>query len=171
METKNQSSFKWVWITITAVFCILFTFAVIPGAAAQGSIGGTPSQSRNYTNTMQNVFDFILRNYVEEVDPQVLFEGAMNGMFNALDDPYSVFLTESDMSDMTHTTQGNFGGVGLNITKATSPRPDGKPMWVEVASPIEGTPGWRAGINPGDFMWKLTEYLLKLFQWMKYSVC
>jgi len=101
---------------------------------------------------MQNVLDFILRYYVDEVDPKVLFEGAMNGMFEALDDPYSVFLSASDMDDLSHTTQGNFGGVGLHITKATSPRPDGKPMWVEVSSPIEDTPGWRAGINPGDFI-------------------
>jgi carboxyl-terminal processing protease len=155
---QNKLANKIVWITATAVFCIIFTFALIPGAAAQGNTTGSsapslnPAQIRNYSNTMQNVFDFILRNYVENVDPQVLFEGAMNGMFGALDDPYSAFLTESEMSDMSHTTQGSFGGVGLHITKATTPRPDGKPMWVEVAAPIEDTPGWRAGINPGDFI-------------------
>jgi carboxyl-terminal processing protease len=148
---QKKSSHKWAWITSTVVLCLLFTFALIPGAAAQGN-NPAPSQNRNYTTTMQNVFDFILRNYVEEVDPQVLFEGAMNGMFGALEDPYSIFLSESDMSDLSHTTQGNFGGVGLHITKATTPRPDGKPMWVEVAAPIEDTPGWRAGINPGDFI-------------------
>jgi carboxyl-terminal processing protease len=76
----------------------------------------------------------------------------MNGMFGALEDPYSAYLSESDLGDLRHTTEGAFGGVGLNITKATTPRPDGKPMWVEVASPIEDTPGWRAGINPGDFI-------------------
>ena len=145
---QKKSSHKWVWISATVALCLLFTFALIPGAAAQGN----SSQSRSYASTMQDVFDFILRNYVDEVDPQVLFEGAMNGMFGALEDPYSVFLSESDMSDLSHTTQGSFGGVGLHITKATTPRPDGKPMWVEVAAPIEDTPGWRAGINPGDFI-------------------
>jgi carboxyl-terminal processing protease len=149
---QNKSSLKWVWIAATVVLCLIFTFAFIPAAAAQGSSAGTSSQSRGYISTMQNVFDLILRNYVEEVDPKALFEGAMNGMFGALEDPYSVFLSESEMSDLSHTTQGSFGGVGLNITKATTPRPDGKPMWVEVASPIEDTPGWRAGINPGDFI-------------------
>jgi carboxyl-terminal processing protease len=81
----------------------------------------------------------------------------MNGMFSALEDPYSTFLTESDMKDLSDTTQGSFGGVGLNIIKATSPRPDGKPMWVEVVSPIEDTPGWRAGISPGDFIIKIND--------------
>ena len=146
---RNKSSYKWVWITATVVFCSLFTFALIP-AAAQGNT--SPTRRASYGDMMQNVFDYIINNYVDEVDPQVLFEGAMSGMFGALDDPYSVFLTASDMSDMSHTTQGSFGGVGLNITQPVGQRPDGKPRYVEVVSPIEDTPGWRAGINPGDFI-------------------
>jgi carboxyl-terminal processing protease len=162
MDIKYKNSpFKWVWIMATAIFCLLFTFALIPGASAQGNMQlpsgavNTQGQVRNYTNIMQNVFDFIIRNYVEEIDPRLVFEGAMNGMFGALEDPYSTFLAESDMKDLNDTTQGTFGGVGLNIIKAVTPRPDGKPMWVEVVSPIEDTPGWRAGISPGDFIIKI----------------
>ncbi|MDR2965372.1 MAG: S41 family peptidase [Treponema sp.] len=157
MDCKiNKSYYKWIWIAATVIFCLLFTFALIPGVGAQGSQEGGLGR-RSYPGMMEEVFNFILRNYVDEVDPQVLFEGAMNGMFGALDDPYSAFLSESDLGDLRHTTEGAFGGVGLNITKATSPRPDGKPMWVEVASPIEDTPGWRAGINPGDFIVEIND--------------
>jgi len=153
MEIKiKKPSFTWVWITATVLFCALFTFALIPGVSAQGTTAPSPTQVRNYTNIMHQVFDFILRGYVEEVDPRVLFEGAMNGMFNALDDPYSNFLTETDMQSMSDTTEGRFGGVGLNITQPVGARPDGKPRYVEVVSPIEDTPGWRAGISPGDFI-------------------
>jgi carboxyl-terminal processing protease len=162
MDMKYEKSpFKLVWITATVIFCILFTFALIPGASAQSNLPlpsgtvNTYGQVRNYSNIMQNVFDFIIRNYVEEIDPRIIFEGAMNGMFGALEDPYSTFLAESDMKDLNDTTQGTFGGVGLNIIKAVTPRPDGKPMWVEVVSPIEDTPGWRAGISPGDFIIKI----------------
>jgi len=152
----KKPSYAWIWVTVTAIFCVLFTLTLIP-AAAQGNLQqpqGTSSQSqvRNYTNIIQNVFDFIVRGYVDEINPQTLFEGAMNGMFNALEDPYSTFLSEADMNSMGDTTEGRFGGVGLNITKPVTPRPDGKPMWVEVVSPIENTPGWRAGISPGDFI-------------------
>ena len=155
---RRKLPFTWVWITATAVFCALFTFALLPGAAAQGNSQSVlpgvnqTQQGRRYHSIMQNVFNFIQSHYVEEIDPQVLFEGAMNGMFNALGDPYSSFLSESDMSSMNETTQGSFGGVGLNIIKPVGPRPDGKPPFVEVTSPIEDTPGWRAGINPGDFI-------------------
>jgi len=160
---KKYNKYTFIWITITVTFCLLFAFALIPSLAAQGNLQlqpstpSTQSQIRNYTNIMQSAYDFIIRNYVEEVDPRVVFEGAMNGMFGALEDPYSTFLTESDMKDLSDTTQGSFGGVGLNIIKATSPRPDGKPMWVEVVSPIEDTPGWKAGISPGDFIVKIND--------------
>jgi carboxyl-terminal processing protease len=158
MDIKHKKpSFTWVWIVSTAVFCALFIFALIPGAAAQQNYPPSPdgqntqTRIRNYSGIMQSAFDFIIRNYVEEVDPRTLFEGAMNGMFGALEDPYSSFLTESDMSDINDTTQGTFGGVGLNIIPFGQ-KPDGKLTYVEVVSPIEDTPGWRAGINPGDFI-------------------
>jgi carboxyl-terminal processing protease len=121
-------------------------------AAAQGREQEKDQNNRRYTSIMQNVFDFIQRHYVEEVDPRVLYEGAMSGMFKALGDPYTSFLPESEMSDLNDTTQGNFGGVGLYISKPAGDLPDGKPAYVEVASPIEDTPGWRAGINPGDLI-------------------
>jgi carboxyl-terminal processing protease len=156
-EKKPFQKSAWIWIAATVALCMLFTFALIPGAAAQGNTENSlmlssQSQTRRYHTIMQNVFDFIQRNYIEEVDPQVIFEGAMHGMLNALGDPYSTFMPAAEMSSLSDTTQGSFGGVGLHITKPTSPRPDGRPMWVEVASPIEDTPGWRAGINPGDFI-------------------
>ena len=149
---RKKPALKRLWIIVTVVFCVLFTFAIIPGVAAQGNNDTPQAQRQNYINLMQNVFNFIIQNYVEEVDPKVVFEGAMTGMFSSLDDPYSVYMTESEMSDMGDTTQGSFGGVGLNIIQSVGPRPDGKPRYVEVVSPIEDTPGWRAGINPGDFI-------------------
>jgi len=155
---QRKISFTWIWVIATAVICVLLSLVMIPELSAQGNgqslLQGTNQvqQNRRYFSIIQNVFNFIQSHYVEETDPKVIFEGAMNGMFGALNDPYSTYLTESDMKDMNDTTHGNFGGVGLNIIKATSPRPDGKPMWVEVTSPIEDTPGWRAGISPGDFI-------------------
>jgi carboxyl-terminal processing protease len=146
-EPRRFSSFLWLVSTIT--LGILFVIASVPNAEAQGR---EQQEGLRYTSIIQNVFNFIQRHYVEEVDPKALYEGAMSGMLNALGDPYTVFLPESEMSDLNDTTQGNFGGVGLYISKPQGDRPDGKPPYVEVASPIEDTPGWRAGINPGDLI-------------------
>ncbi|MDR1949138.1 MAG: S41 family peptidase [Spirochaetaceae bacterium] len=142
-----------MWVLSTVVLCAVFTFVSVSRADAQGKdAGGGSQEGRRYTSIMQNVFDFIQRHYVEEVDPRVIFEGAMTGMFNALGDPYSNFLPETEMTDLNDTTQGSFGGVGLYISKPIGDKPDGKPPYVEVAAPIEDTPGWRAGINPGDLI-------------------
>ncbi|MDR2109864.1 MAG: S41 family peptidase [Spirochaetaceae bacterium] len=145
--------FSLLWLGSTIALGALFILASVPGVSAQGRDQDTAEQStRRYTSIIQNVFDFIQKHYVEEVDPQTLYEGAMSGMFNALEDPYTSFLPEAEMTDLSDTTQGNFGGVGLYISKPQGERPDGRPPYVEVASPIEDTPGWRAGINPGDLI-------------------
>ncbi|MDR1058687.1 MAG: S41 family peptidase [Treponema sp.] len=150
MMKKNAVSNPLIWIISTAALCIAFTIILVPQAEAQGM---EQRQGKDqYALIIQNVLDFIQRHYVEEVDPKVLYEGAMTGMFNALGDPYSVYMPESEMTDLNDTTQGSFGGVGLYISKPISPRGDNKPPYLEVAAPIEDTPGWRAGINPGDII-------------------
>ncbi|MDR0402336.1 MAG: S41 family peptidase [Treponema sp.] len=144
------------WIISGFLLSLIFITASIPPVEAQGgrnTVQGTESQSsRPYTSIMQNVFDFIRRNYVDEVDPETLFEGTMSGMFNSLGDPHSAFLPAREMEDLNDTTRGSFGGVGLYISKPLEAKPDGTAPYVEVASPIEDTPGWRAGINPGDLI-------------------
>ncbi|MDR2258493.1 MAG: S41 family peptidase [Treponema sp.] len=154
---RGKSFFSWLWVFSTLLLCIVFTFASAPQAWAQAkeeesTASGARQNARRYTAVIQQVFDFIQRHYVEEVDPQVIYEGAMAGMLNALGDPYTSFLPESEMTDLNDTTQGSFGGVGLYISKPVGERPDGKPPYVEVASPIEDTPGGRAGINPGEML-------------------
>jgi carboxyl-terminal processing protease len=133
-----------LWTGATLFIGALFIFASAPSAQAQSN-----GDAQRYGSIIQYVFDSIQRRYVEEVDPKTVFEGAMNGMFNALGDPYSSFLPESEMADLNDTTRGTFGGVGLYIT-AGAPQSDGTMMYVEVAAPMEDTPGWRAGINPMD---------------------
>lgn len=138
-----------LWTCATLAFCAVFVLASAPLAEAQGR----EQETKQYTSMLQNIFEFIRSHYVEEVDAKTLYEGAMAGMFNSLGDPYSVFLPESEMSDLNENVlQGSYGGVGLYISKPSGERPDGKPPYVEVASPIEDTPGWRAGIQPGDLI-------------------
>ncbi|MCL2139695.1 MAG: S41 family peptidase [Treponema sp.] len=159
MENKpvrQKMPFSWIWIVSTLLLCAVFVFTSVPGVLAQVLDAKSEKQdsynSRRYATIIQQVMDFIHHYYVEEVDPNTVFEGAMNGIFNSLNDPYSVFMSEAEMKDINDTTQGSFGGVGLFITKPIGDRPDGLPPYVEVASPIEDTPGWRAGINPGDLI-------------------
>lgn len=138
------------WTAVVAVLALCSALSVsVPPAFAQTQA----SEAQRYSSLFQNVYSFILQNYVDEVDPKVLYEGAMKGMLDALNDPYSTFLDSAAMSDLQDTTVGQYGGIGLYISKTppASLRPGEEP-WVEVVSPIEDTPGWRAGIQPGDWI-------------------
>lgn len=137
---------------IAGLVVLLFTlFAVFtPSVFAQ-----TPSnsdktfQARQYIDLIGNVFNFVMQRYVEEVDPKVLYEGALSGLMDSLGDQHTTYLDADSQRDLTDTTSGEFGGVGLTITKATVSTKE-NPAFVEVSSPIEGTPGWKAGIKAGD---------------------
>ena len=107
--------------------------------------------SFQYVKKLNSVFDFVQQNYVDEIDPKILYEGALKGMLDAIGDPYTLYLDSDYMRDLNDTTSGSFGGVGLSISKATESTAD-KPAYVEVASPIDDTPGAKAGIQAGDLI-------------------
>ncbi len=133
-------------LTVSVIF--IFVTNVFSQASGKPE---TKSSSREYMELMNGVFDFVERNYVDEVDPAVLYRGALKGMLEALNDPYTLYLDQSTSRSLNDTTSGQFGGVGLSISKPFSSTPD-KPAYVEVASPIEDTPGFRAGIQAGDLI-------------------
>ncbi|WP_319416141.1 S41 family peptidase [Marispirochaeta aestuarii] len=140
-----------IMATVLAVF-ISFSALSNPVLTAESQTENT----QEYLNMFNFLFRYVQDNYVEEIDPETLYMGAIKGLFESLDDPYSVYLTKNDMRLLRNTTTGRFGGVGLIISKPdpslelepTPRRP--YPQYVEVVSPIEGAPAYRAGIHAGD---------------------
>ena len=147
-----MKSKKIIFGTILFSGVLLFLTLASPSLFAQQKTD-TARTSERYLQLFEYVFSFIQKNYVDEVDPSVLYEGAMKGMLDSLQDPYTTYIdTESLLgTNLKDTTIGAFGGVGLSITKPNESTPE-KPAWVEVASPIEDTPGWKAGVEPGDLI-------------------
>jgi carboxyl-terminal processing protease len=88
----------------------------------------------------------ILEEYVEKVDEKKLFYGALRGMVNELD-PHSQFLTPAEFKDITASTMGEFGGLGIEITIRGG--------WITVVTPLMGTPAFKAGMLPGDRIIKI----------------
>jgi carboxyl-terminal processing protease len=148
-ERKRRKPGLAAALAACAFFAALF---IAPAIAAEATDKGFTQ----YYSVIENVFDFISKNYVDEVDPNVLYEGALKGMFESLNDPHSVYLDENNLTDLTDVTSGEFGGVGLYISKQEKdPRFPDAEQYIEVISPIEDTPGWKAGFLPGDIILKI----------------
>ncbi|HXM82853.1 MAG TPA: S41 family peptidase [Burkholderiales bacterium] len=98
------------------------------------------------------VFGAIKANYVEPVEDKKLITEAINGMLTGLD-PHSAYLDAEAFKELQVGTQGQFGGLGIEVGME-----DG---FVKVISPIEDTPAFKAGIKPGDLIIKLDEAPVK----------
>lgn len=98
------------------------------------------------------VFGHIKSNYVEPVSDKKLFTEAINGMLNGLD-PHSAYLDADAFKDLQVGTQGEFGGLGIEVGME-----DGL---IKVISPIEDTPAYQAGVKSGDLILKLDDSLVK----------
>ena len=98
------------------------------------------------------VFGRIKTDYVEPVDDRKLLKEAINGMVTGLD-PHSAFLDQDAYRDLQVGTQGEFGGLGIEVGAE-----DG---FVKVVAPIEDTPAFKAGVQAGDLIIKLDDVSLK----------
>ena len=101
---------------------------------------------------LANVFNAIKQSYVEPVEDKALITEAISGMLTGLD-PHSAYLDEEAFKDLQVSTQGEFGGLGIEVGME-----DG---FVKVISPIEDTPAFRAGVLAGDLIVKLDDTPVK----------
>src|SRR5690606_35671979 len=101
------------------------------------------SETYRQLNLFGDVFERVRADYVEEVSDEELVEAAINGMLTSLD-PHSSYLNQKSFRDMQVQTRGEFGGLGIEVTMEKG--------YVKVVSPIDDTPAFRAGIQPGDLI-------------------
>ena len=92
---------------------------------------------------IQQVKHVIDEMYLREYDQEDLYEGQIKGMVEALGDPYSIYMTRDEYESFNMETDGIYGGIGIIVTP-------GEDDLITVVSPIEDTPGERAGIRTGD---------------------
>ncbi len=118
----------------------------VPNVSAVGR------QDYESLEAFSNILSIVKKNYVEDVETKNLVNGAINGMLNSLD-PHSAYLTPELYKDLQSDTQGRFGGLGIEITV--------KGGMLTVVSPIEDTPAHKAGIKPGDQIFKIEDEFTK----------
>lgn len=94
------------------------------------------------------VFGKVKSDYVEPVEDKKLINEALSGMLQGLD-PHSTFMDADAYKDLQAGTQGEFGGLGIEVAME-----DGL---VKVVTPIEDSPAYKAGLKSGDLISKLDE--------------
>lgn len=102
--------------------------------------------------TFAEVYGAIKQGYVEPVEDKKMIANAISGLLSNLD-PHSAYLDADAFKDLQVGTQGEFGGLGIEVGME-----DGL---VKVISPIEDTPAFRAGLKAGDLIFKLDDTPVK----------
>lgn len=127
-----------------ASLLVLLALSLSGGLASKGvDTGSTYENLKLFTE----VLSVIQNQYVEEIEPQKLLQGAVRGMVGSLD-PNSSYLDKESFKEFQVDTSGSFGGLGIEITLTEK-------KFLTVIAPVEGTPAYRAGIVTGDRIVKI----------------
>ncbi|ACM38117.1 MULTISPECIES: S41 family peptidase [Rhizobium/Agrobacterium group] len=120
------------------------------GATAMSVVysAGVPAQAAGNSTYKElaifgDVFERVRAQYVTPPDEKKLVEAAINGMLSSLD-PHSSYMNAQEAADMQTQTKGEFGGIGIEVTMEND--------LVKVITPIDDTPGAKAGILAGDMI-------------------
>lgn len=129
---------------ILGLFLALGGLAALPAMAASVDKKEPAKEAPNKFEALKRfsqVLDLVERYYVRDVTQGDLINGAVKGLLQGLD-PHSTFMNADEYKEMQETTSGEFFGVGIEISMENGQ--------VTVVTPIEDTPAFRAGLQPGD---------------------
>lgn len=98
-------------------------------------------------DTFLEVFNFIKDNHISNPDPNLLYRGAIEGIIDTLDDPYTEYMTPEDYEEFTFSLDNTYVGVGIEVQSGED--------YPRVLNAIENTPAQKSGIKPGDLVIKV----------------
>ena len=90
----------------------------------------------------EDIVAYIAEYAVDSLGEAELYEMAIEGLMDELDDPYATYLDPDDIRELTERTTGEYGGLGMQI--------DVRDGWITVIAPLADTPAESAGIESGD---------------------
>ncbi|HEX6064690.1 MAG TPA: S41 family peptidase, partial [Longimicrobiales bacterium] len=121
---------------------IVATIALVTGGwfLQQGAQQG--SNVYFQANLFNEVLHHVQDKFVDQKTPSDLYKMAIDGMLEELGDPHTTFMSSDEYGRLMIETQGEYGGVGMEI--------DSRDGWITVIAPLPGTPAERAGLQAGD---------------------
>ena len=127
---------------LAIVGVVAVSLASLPVAYAIGA-HRTSGPSPTDLALLDGVMQLVEHDYVHPVDTHTLTKDALKGMLTRLD-PHSDYMDEQEFKESQADITGKFGGLGIQISEE-----HGVP---KVISPIDGTPAYHAGLQPGDLI-------------------
>jgi len=113
--------------------------------------------ARPDTYTQLRIFNQVLKeienSYVDDLPADSLIQGAIDGMIEVLGDPHTDFLSKEEYEALMISTKGEFGGIGATIGQRNER--------ITVISPLDGTPAYRSGLLPGDWIIEVDDVATK----------
>ena len=135
-----------VWmLVITAVVSSYATMLLMSDGSAAHMVSQKDYETLQRYRRLEEVYDTLVRDYYVPLDEDALVTGAVRGMMEAADDPYTFYYTTEEMEASNERTEGVYHGVGM-VVQLTE---DG---FIEVARVYEDSPAAKAGIQAGDFI-------------------
>jgi len=132
--------------TLKILAGILFVGLLVSGSVLGYLLGRGVSESPQWEagdwSKLNQALYIVEQYFVEETDREELLEGALYGLLDSLDDPYSSFLTPQEMDDLLIQSGGAYSGIGVEVTLENNR--------VTVIAPFAGSPAEEAGLLPGD---------------------
>lgn len=113
-----------------------------------GAQSSNPRSLAYYSQLLAEIALSVRDRYVEEINVDALFEAGIEGMFEGLD-PYSIALTNDNLTLIQESAQGKYEGIGVDI--------DVRDGDVTVIAPLEGSPAARLGLRAGDKILAINE--------------
>jgi carboxyl-terminal processing protease len=113
----------------------------LPGTMAQRD------DDYSFVRTLVDIHRQVSKNYVDGVNEEELRESAIDGMLGKLD-PFSVYIPPAQQEDFDRMLDGSFKGVGIQLEQLDNGD-------IEVVTPIDGSPAFKAGVMAGDVILKV----------------
>ena len=159
MENNNKKRYSrgetilWMVITAATVFVATsFQYTRMTlGSENYTDNTSTTAISGDHFKKLEKVLSVIEKDFLFEYDMEKLEEGAIKGLVDALEDPYTEYFNTSESEEFLQETEGEYEGVGIYMALDTA-----KDMAI-VLMPIPGSPAEEAGVLPGDYIVKVDD--------------
>lgn len=135
--------FPFIMLLFAFVFVTALVTTIVMSLGDDKQVKVSIPERKEFTK-LYDVYDEITSKYYKDTKSTTMIDGAINGMVNSLDDPYSTFMSKKESSEFNDTISASFEGIGAEIQEK-----DGA---IVIVSPIKNSPAEKAGLRPQDII-------------------